>query len=567
LLPAAKVELSKTSSYGIIEAVSSPALRYAPGMSLTAANTARIKMAMYINGDWFDAVTDWKRGDTSSILDVTTAALPYIMANRNNVLVLKCGAGINIAGALSKGVKNITAAEANSMVLSILKNELAHSTDSLFFQPGIIVHNLEARTFLLTDTAHYDLVTMPLLGTFGGGSGLFALQEQFMLTREAFHDMWSRLSQDGVISVSCWMDYPARYPLKILATMIEMLQDAGVKDPGKHIAAIRSWGTITFVLTRSPLQQTSVDNIRKFCDTMMFDPAILPGLRPPEREIYNQFQDNLFFEYVDRIMAKDRKLFYRDYDFNIIPATDNKPYFSQFIKWKSLGRLGNFFGNRSVPFFELGYLVVVVTFVQIFIASFILILLPLFKIRWGGKNRLEVLLYFSGIGLGYMFVEIVFIQRFILYFGNPVYATSAVITSLLIFSGIGSNVSTSIAKGNRLLKIFMIIVLLLLLYSFLLTPVLRQTIHLPFGLKVLVVFVLIAPLSVCMGMPFPQGLSRLSKINPDLVPWAWGINGCVSVISTALATIVAVEMGFTWVMLFAAFAYSIALLARWKRAN
>jgi hypothetical protein len=70
-----------------------------------------------------------------------------------------------------------------------------------------------------------------------------------------------------------------------------------------------------------------------------------------------------------------------------------------------------------------------------------------------------------------------------------------------------------------------------------------------------------------MGMPFPQGLSSLPEINPELIPWAWGINGCVSVISTALATIVAVEMGFRWVMLFAAFAYSIALLARWKRTT
>ena len=564
LLPGAMVSLKKTSPYGIIEAVSSPALRYAPGMSLTAEKTAQIKMALFINGDWFGAVTDWKRSDTSSILDYTTAALPYIIKDRSKVLVLRSGTGIDVAYAFTRHAKSVTAVEPNSVMLSTLKNELANSTDSLFYHPGISIHQLEARTFVLTDTAHYDLITMPLLGTFGGASGLYALQEQFILTKEALYEMWTRLYAGGVISISSWMDYPARSPLKILSTMVEVLDNAGVKDPRNHIAAIRSWGTITFVMTKSPLQQGEINHVRSFCETMMFDPAILPGLRAEERAIFNQFQDNRFFEYLDKIISTDRKTFYRDYDFNIRPATDNKPYFSQFIKWENLNRLARFFGNRSIPFFELGYLIVIVTFIQIFIASLILILIPLFKLSWKGKNKLEVILYFSGIGLGYMFVEIVFIQRFILYFGNPVYAASAVITSLLIFSGLGSNASANLAKGNRLQVIFTLIVLILLLYSFLLTPVLRETIHLPLFHKIFIVLVLIAPLAFFMGMPFPQGLSSLSKINPQVIPWAWGINGCVSVFSTALATIIAVEMGFTWVMLLAALAYSFAFAVKWK---
>jgi hypothetical protein len=145
-----------------------------------------------------------------------------------------------------------------------------------------------------------------------------------------------------------------------------------------------------------------------------------------------------------------------------------------------------------------------------------------------------------------------------------VYAASAVITSLLIFSGLGSNASSLLAKGKRLRMIFAAIVLVLLMYSFLLTPILLQTIHLVLIYKIFIVLVLMSPLAFCMGMPFPEGLSRLSENNAELIPWAWGINGCVSVISTALATIIAVEMGFSWVMLFAAFAYLSALLAQWK---
>jgi hypothetical protein len=565
LLPDATVVLEKTSPYGTIEAVSSPVLRYAPGMSLTAQKTARIKMAVFINGDWFGAVTDWKRSDTSTILDYTTVALPYVMSKRNNVLVLRSGAGIDVAHAVSRNVKSIAAVEPNPILLSTLKGDLAATTDSLFYHPKVSDHNIETRTFLLTDKAHYDLITMPIVGTFGGSSGLFALQEQFILTKEGFGEMWRRLNTGGVISVTSWMDYPVRNPLKILATMVEVLRDADVLNPQNHIAAIRSWGTITFVLTKSPLQQHEINNIRSFCETMMFDPAILPKLKSEERTAYNQFQDNRFFDYVDKILSTQREQFYHDYDFNIMPATDNKPYFSQFIKWNNLTRIAGFFGNRSLPFFELGYILVIVTFIQIFIASSVLILLPLFKIGWKGKNKFDIILYFSGIGMGYMFVEMVFIQRFILYFGNPVYAASAVITSLLVFSGIGSSASQHLtSKRNGMLIIFGLIISILLIYSFMLTPVLHQTVHLPLIIKLLIVLLLVAPLAFFMGMPFPSGLSKLSKLNEEVVPWAWGINGCISVISAALATIVAVEMGFMWVMLFAALAYFLPLIVQLK---
>jgi hypothetical protein len=567
LLPDAKINLERTSPYGIVQMVSSPVLRYAPGMSLTAQKTALIKMAAFINGDWFGAVTDWKKSDTSMILDYTTSALPYIMAKRNKVLVMQAGTGIDVAHAISRSVKNVVAVEANPVIISILQKKFAGETDSLFSRPGITLYNLEPRTFLAFDTAHFDLVALPLIGTFGGSSGLYALREQFLLTKEAFREMWGKLNTGGVISVTSWMDYPVRNPLKILATMVEVLEELGIQNPKDHITAIRSWGTITFVMARSSLQENEINNIRSFCEEMMFDPAILSQLNTEERTRYNKFQDEHFFEYVDKIFSAEREVFYADYDFNIKPATDNKPYFSQYIKWSNLNRLAQFFGNRSLPYFEIGYLLVIITFIQISVASIILILLPLFKIGWKGKNKTGIVLYFSGIGLGYMFVEMVFIQRFILYFGNPVYSASAVITLMLIFSGLGSYFSNYFSiNRKRLLMIFTFIVTILLAYSFLLTPILQQTVHLKLFLKLLIVLLIIAPLAFCLGIPFPAGLSYISKKNSEVLPWAWGINGCVSVISTALATIVAVEMGFMWVMLFAGLAYCLPLVVqvKWK---
>jgi hypothetical protein len=478
------------------------------------------------------------------------------------VLVLRAGTGVDVAHAVSRNAKNIVAVEPNAVILQTLQKQFAAETDSLLHHPAVSVHAIEPRTFLLMDTSHYDLIILPMIGTFGGSAGLYALQEQFFLTKEAFREMWLKLYEGGAISVTVWMDYPVRNSLKVLATLVETLNDLKISNPQHHIAAVRSWGTITFVITRSPLNQSEVINIRNFGDQMMFDPAILPGLKPEERVAYNQFQDNRFFDYVDSILSPGKNKFYTDYDFNIKPATDNKPYFSQFIKWRNIERISGFFGNRTLPFFEIGYLLVIVTLIQISILSIVFIILPLFKIGWRGKNKFQIILYFTGIGMGYMFVELIFIQRFILYFGNPVYSASAIITSLLLFSGIGSYYSKYFQHKRRLLTIFAAIVFILLAYSFILTPILQQTVHYSLASKLLIVFLLTAPLAFFMGVPFPLGLSNLAKTDSEVVPWAWGINGCTSVISTALATIVAVEMGFTWVMLFAALAYCLPLLVQ-----
>jgi hypothetical protein len=563
LLPEAKIVLEKTSPYGVLQMVSSPVLRYAPGMSLTAQKPAQIKMAAFINGDWFGAITDWRKTDSSMVLDYTTLALPYQMATRSRALILRAGTGIDIAHSISRNTKEVIAVEANSIILSVLRREFVSETDSLLFHPSVSVFNVEPRTFLSMDSSRFDLIQLPVVGTFGGSSGLHALNEQFILTKESFSLMWHKLNAGGVISVTSWMDYPVRNPLKLLATMVEALRDAGVQSPKDHIAAIRSWGTITYVMTKSPLTTKEVVNIRRFCDEMMFDPAILPNISDEEKTRYNQFQDNHFFGYIEKIFSSENEMFFADYDFNIRPATDNKPYFSQYIKWGNLKRLGEFFGNRSIPFFEIGYLLVIITLIQITVASIIFIIVPLFKLSWKGKSKRSILLYFSGIGIGYMFIEMVFLQRFILYFGNPVYSASAAITSLLIFSGLGSYFSHYfLIQRKRLRFLFSFIVSMLLIYSFLLTPVLRETIHVNLILKIFIVFLLIAPIAFCMGVPFPAGLSIISKNQAAVVPWAWGINGCVSVISTALATVAAVETGFTIVMIFAALAYCMPLLAR-----
>jgi hypothetical protein len=210
----------------------------------------------------------------------------------------------------------------------------------------------------------------------------------------------------------------------------------------------------------------------------------------------------------------------------------------------------------------MGYLIVVLTFFQMAAAAVVLILLPLLRLGWRDGGRLRTFLYFGGLGIGFMLVEINLIHRFVFYLGHPVYAASVVICAVLVFSGAGSCASSRLDSGETAPhRAAAIVALLLLLYALILPPLIDLTIALPLAWKVLLTLVLLAPPAFAMGFPFPLGLQALSRRREADVPWAWGINGCLSVLSTALATIIAVEAGFTVVFLVAAAAYGGAALS------
>ncbi len=565
-LPDAEIVYEKNSHYGLVQTVSSAALRYAPGLSLNYRGEIPVRKAIFINGDWFGHLLEWGRNDSLHLLNHTTAALPYVLTLRKKVLTLNSGTGMNSSHALSNNAEKVFYVEPNSEIISLLKNNYAAESDSFLYHPDVKVETVEGRSFLMQTNDKFDAIVLPTIESFGGSSGIYALKEQYHLTGEAFLKMWHLLSDDGVIAVTSWMDYPVRNPLKILATIVFLLEENGIENIQNHIAAVRSWGTVTFIVKKNKINENEIDNLISFCNQMSFDPLLYPGIEQSERMKYNQLQDTLFFFQTDLLLSDGNKKFIDEYDFNIHPASDNRPYFSQFLKLGSVRHLLNTYGRETFPFLEIGYLIIVVTFIQIIFAAFILIILPLFKIGWRGEKKLWTLFYFSGLGLGFMFVEIVFIQKFILYFGNPVYAVSAVISGMLLFSGAGSFFSSRIKSENkRMVSVLGTIIFFIILYLFLLDYAVAYSITFSLTSRIIFSILMIAPLAFIMGMPFPLGLRFLSLKNKKEIPWAWGINSCFSVISTVLATIIAVETGFQWVMIIAAAAYSWALLISLKK--
>jgi hypothetical protein len=559
LLPEAQIVNSKPDVYGRIDVVSSPALRYAPALSLAYSGEVPVKKNIYANGDFYGVVPLFD-STRSNIHDFTTEALPYVMSTREKVLVMDARAGAAISHALANGVDSVWALVEVKSVKDLMKNELSGMSSFLFHDPRVKSYYHTSRQFLFTNYVHnLDAVILPRMESFGGSAGLNALTENYALTIEAFGQMWDKLSDNGVIVVTSWLDFPPRTTLKIISTLMETLMRKGVESPTDHFAAIRSWGTITFLIKKEPIDSFELQNIRDFCEQMLFDPLILPDITVEERSRFNHIGDDSFFTLVDQILLRSRDSVYAKYEYFVAPATDDRPYFSRFIKAGGLPGMLSQPGSDESFFMELGYLIVWITFIQGLLLSVILIVLPLLRLKVAGGGKRFTVFYFAALGLGYMFVEIILIQRFVLYFGHPLFAVSAVISTMLIASGVGSYFSGKFVRTAKIsiLSTFVIFILVLI-YAFSLTGLLMNTMHWAIGFRILFAVMLISVPSFIMGIPFPAGIRLLAGSFPDQIPWAWGINGSLSVIATALAILLAVEVGFRWVMLMAAFLYLMA---------
>ena len=562
LLPDAKVEYQKSTPHGFVEIVSSPILRYAPGVSLAYRDSFPIRKVVFNNGNWMGCLLPQPlEANETNILDYTPQALPYHIDNIKNALIINAGTGENVLLALSHQVARITANETNPEIFNILRQSFEG-----FYQ--VQPYQTMPRTLLTPDTNKYDLIELPIIGSFFGNSGLNAVEPRYELTIEALREMWSKLSEKGMISLSCWMDYPVRNAYRLLATISLLLDENDIAHPPHHVVAIRSWCAITFLVKKSPFKRDEINKVRLFCENRMFDPLVLPEKQEIERDKYNILQDTTFFTHVDQLLSHEKETLIRQYPYRIHPTTDDRPFFFQFVRFKQIPQLISSIREKNFPFLDIGYVLIILTFVQIVLIAAIFILLPLSFRPWKSRNKKWVLMYFSGLGLAYMFLEMVFIQHFTFYFGEPTYAASATLGILLFTSGLGSYYSGKSQNNKKMrLAIPLVIAAILVLYAFVLSPILTATIGIALPLKITIAVVLLGTLGFFLGMPFPIGIDYLSGKNTDDIPWAWALNGYFSVISTVLATIISVELGYLLLLSMAAFIYALVSISNvWIKA-
>ena len=148
--------------------------------------------------------------------------------------------------------------------------------------------------------------------------------------------------------------------------------------------------------------------------------------------------------------------------------------------------------------------------------------------------------------------------------GNPAISASVLITGMLFFTGLGSLFTDRYLDRCRTLmpKIFIAIAALLILGAFFYDPMLQAIGSWPYALRIVACLTLVAPPAFLMGFPFATGMTMLSKLGKErFFIWAWGINGCFSVVGAVTVPIVSVLFGHSVLIIASAVLYLIAMPA------
>ncbi|HEY5613042.1 MAG TPA: hypothetical protein VIK70_05570, partial [Lysobacter sp.] len=558
LLPEARIIAERHGPYGWLSVVSSPRvpMRYAPGLSTANTDDVPLQLGLFTDGDGLSVITR-NDGEPQALayLGRMSSALPYRLQPRPSVLVLGAGGGQDVLQALALGARAVDAVEFNPQRLRLVRDDYATFAGGLYRDPRVQVFNAEPRAFARASTRRYDLIVLASGDSFAaGGAGVQAAAEHYGLTVEALGDYLARLAPGGLLAVTRWSKQPPRDELKLFATAVAALRASGTSDPGRHIVAIRNWDASTWVVKPGGFGAAELASLRAFADIHGFDPVYLPGLRETEASGFHALDRPYLFEGARALASPRADDYLRDYKFALAPASDDRPYFGNFFRWLVLPELWRLREQGSAVLLDSGTLLLLATLVQALPLALLLVLLPLFALPRAGTGevasrpvgRARVGAYFVALGLGFMLVEIATLSRLTLLVGHPLLAATAGLAGFLLFAGGGSLYAQRLLAGMRAerfeadiantVRLAVFAIALGMLWQ---VAVFTATQGLgagwPVSARAFAGLLGIAPLAFAMGLPFALGLARLAATAPAFVPWAWGLNGCASVLAAIAA--------------------------------
>ena len=564
--PESRILETRWNAFSRVDVVESSMVRFAPGLSLTFREAIPPQLGITVDGDNMTAITRYDGQATSAaFVQHLPDALVYRMRPVDRALVIEPGGDLGVLMALVLGAQKVDAVFENRLVLEAISEKEGPFAGNLLSNPRVTTVVKSGRSYLRGTERSYDVIQYAPLSSLGASStGIRGIGEAYMFTVEAVSDCVKHLKPEGFLAVTLYLLPPPRQEIRLVHLAIEALAQMGISAPEKHLAAIRSWGTFTLLVKRSPLSQGDIQRIVSFCKKERFDTVYFPGITKKAANRFNRFSRPIYFEIVrDLLTASERTRLVDAYVFDVSPVTDDRPFFFNFFRLEKILPLYRAIHEKWQPFVEGGYLVPIVL-VESIAASAMLVFLPLLfrrRNRVSGKPpfRWGVLVFFALLGWGYMFVEIVLIQKLILFLDHPIHAMTTVICGLLVSSGLGSFCSQKIAgQGVHRDLVFILFIVGAIVGAFLgvIPCVTQRFLGLDLVFREVVTLALLFPLGFLMGMPFPLGIRHLRRADPSAIPWAWCINGCFSVMGAVLAALIAFRAGFSGVLVLAAVVYA-----------
>ena len=211
--------------------------------------------------------------------------------------------------------------------------------------------------------------------------------------------------------------------------------------------------------------RSAIAQLRKYCDDRSFDVSYYPGIdvAAARAGIYNDLLAVSFANgseestgTEDVLIADEALAVILDHPTQssrrlprLNPITADRPYYYAVLRLADLGAIAK--RLEILPQQEIGALVNLAVLGQAIIFALLVLVTPLLaprQIRRPG-GILRPVIYFSALGLGFLLIEIFFIEKAAFYLGDRTSAFALVLTGMLIFSGLGSMVSTRFAERPR----------------------------------------------------------------------------------------------------------------------
>jgi SAM-dependent methyltransferase len=552
-----------------VDVLKSPAARTAPGLSLEYSGSIPEQLGLAVDGDQLTAITRLRgepaMADELRFLGFLPSAFPYQAARPRKILILEPKGGLEVLTALYHGVTEVVVVETNPSIVHLLKTRYGEFAGKIYDRPGVRVIVEDGRSFLHRSPSSFDLIVVPLSESLGASTGgIIGLQEDYRLTAETFQVYLKALRPGGFLSFSLFLLPPPRAELRLVSTIQRALEKDGKRAPD-HLLSFRTWGTFSLLVKKDPLGPGETEKLKDFCREMRFDLVYYPGMSAGEANLYNRFPRPIYFEAVGDLL-REREGYYSRYAFDLSPATDDRPFFHSFFRWKYWGKIYRLAGEKWQILLEGGFLVPVV-FVLALLVSGLFILLPALLAGRGKREAdrnslIPWLACFGSLGVGFMLVEVSLIQKFVLFLGHPVYSVSLVFFSLLVSAGMGSRFSQRFhARPLRQLRRTLLFLSgLLLLTAFFYPLVLSFFQGQSAFLRWVFTFLLISTPGFFMGIPFPLAVRVVGSMQPRWVSWGWCANGCASVWGAILPVLIALNWGFQAVFFLAALCYLFGFL-------
>jgi len=511
----------------------------------------------------------WEGSEWQDDLMSAPPALANVLRPRGDYAIIGPGGGVDVLRAVVNGSPSVTGIEINPIIANtVMRGRYADYSYHLYERPEVHIEVTDGRSFVRSAKQNFDVVQMTLVDTWAStAAGAFALSENSLYTVEAFREYFEHLKPDGIVAITRWEFRQPREALRVVSVAMQALHDLGVQNPASNFIVVSQGdldedGIPVVVLAKK--SAFTADEEEEVQAHLTSNPKLVALYLPSEP------LDNPFSALIAR---NDPYAFANAYPYNVAPVNDNAPFFfftlklDQFLHREDLSQGIDWKVN-------LGVVVLAMVLVISFVAVLAFLVVPL-AVRGRHKQEHPIrIVYFVAVGLGYILVEIAFIQRFVLFLGHPTYALTVVVFLLLLSSGGGSLASRKwVANTERTWLPLAFIVGVLLIYVFTLPGLLNTLVGLPFQAKLFVSGALLVPLGFAMGMPFPTGLRALvsvpvpefpatstSEFQDNAVEWAWAMNAGSSVLGSVLAMVIAIQFGLNATLACGAGAYLIAIL-------